>query len=326
MVKQFLILLIISLISLSLGYFFHDSLKHKILRTDVLSTSKECQYTFVNQLRCEPDQNRKKKEFASLRNELIAYIEQQTAQKKVQSVSVYFRDLQNGPIMGINGGENFTPASLLKLPLLIAFYKKAEVDPSLLTKEITIPDTVQALSQNVAPDTVAVSGKKYTIEQLIEILIKESDNTSGQVLLAYLNANYPQENFIFTLSDLGIIDPRKDIDEQYVTAQSYSSIFRILYNSSYLNLEMSNKALELLTTSDFKRGIVAGLPQNIPVAHKFGERRLEQEQQLHDCGIIYYEVNPYMLCIMTRGTNTEDLEEIIQHISREVYNEVSDRI
>ena len=38
----------------------------------------------------------------------------------VRHISVYFRDLNNGPLFGINEKERFTPASLLKVPLMIA--------------------------------------------------------------------------------------------------------------------------------------------------------------------------------------------------------------
>lgn len=241
------------------------------------------------------------------------------------SVSVYFRDLQGGPIMSINDDENFTPASLMKLPILISYYKQAEDDSSLLKKRMKAPMDIPALPQNIKPDKVVEKGKIYTIDELLTILITQSDNTAGQMLISYLQKNYPDEDLFYTLSELGIIDPRKDADEQYITVSTYAAIFRMLYNASYLNIEMSNKALSLLTNSVFKDGIVAGLPSDIKVAHKFGERKKDDEQQLHDCGLVYFPPNPYLLCIMTKGTNTSDLEKVISHISKNVFDEVKKR-
>jgi beta-lactamase class A len=49
--------------------------------------------------------------------------------------SIYYRDFKNGPWILINGEETFTPASLLKVPIMIALYKLAETNPAILTEE-----------------------------------------------------------------------------------------------------------------------------------------------------------------------------------------------
>ncbi len=78
--------------------------------------------------------------------------------------------------------------------------------------------------------------------------------------------------------------------------------------------------------------VVAGVPSTVDVAHKFGERTTlasdtesTETKQLHDCGIVYFPENPYLLCVMTRGTDFKVLEGIISDISRMVYEEVDSR-
>jgi hypothetical protein len=57
------------------------------------------------------------------------------------------------------------------------------------------------------------------------------------------------------------------------------------------------------------------------VAHKFGERGgIEGGQQLHDCGIVYSQSGPYVLCIMTRGRSLEELKTVIADLSKIVYD------
>lgn len=103
-------------------------------------------------------------------------------------------------------------------------------------------------------------------------------------------------------------------------------MFRGIYNGSLLNKENSNKVLEWLSQSKFKDGLVAGVPGSVMIAHKFGERLLEDNtKQLHDCGIVYYPDNPYLLCVMTHGNDYEKLEKVIQDISKMVYTEVDSR-
>lgn len=291
--------------------------------------SKKCPYQWINPSRCEPALAPKKKEYTSLKNDLVDFIEKEKQAGTVISASVYFRDLENGPIMDIDATEDFAPASLLKTPLMITYLKKAEDDPLLLQRKITYVDDISNMKtlpqQNILPGKSAEKGKTYTIDQLLTLLITESDNTSWELLLTDLRKNYSEDDFVSTLSDLGIIDPRKSTDGQYVTVQAEASIFRVLYNSSYLNVAMSNKALQLLTRADFNNGIVSGVPEGIKIAHKFGERKAGIEQQLHDCGIVYYIPNPYLLCVMTKGSNILDLEPIIQQISKDVYDEVKSR-
>ena len=284
----------------------------------------KCPYTYINTQRCEPELAPKKKEYVQLRNDLNAFLESEKENGRLTVGAVYFRDLQNGPVLGINSQDSFIPASLLKLPLMITYFKKAEMDPNMLKKSVEVKN-VQSLDQNITPSFGAQIGETYTREELINKLITQSDNISWKVLLDDLRTDYTEDDFVGTLSDLGIIDPRKRSDQQYITVQNYASIFRILYNSSYLNLEMSDKALEVLSRSEFKDGLTVGVPSNVKVAHKFGEQKNGEEQQLHDCGIVYYPPNPYVLCVMTRGTNIPDLERIIQTVSKEVYMEVESR-
>lgn len=289
------------------------------------AASTSCSFKFLNPLRCDNGPDLNVKEYTALRNDLLAYVQDEEDQKKVTNVSVYFRDLANGQVMSINSQDSFSPASLLKVPLLITYYKKAEDDPSILSRRFTIQGKSDTLDQNIKPEKSVEIGKSYSVEDLLNYLIIQSDNIAWEALLSDLRQNYSEEDFVSTLSDLGIIDPRKTHDEQYITTQSYASIFRTLYNAAYLNPEMSEKALELLSQSNFKNGIVAGIPEGIKVAHKFGEQKNGNAQQLHDCGIVYFSKNPYLICVMTQGNDIQNLEPVIQVISKKVYKEVESR-
>ena len=109
-----------------------------------------------------------------------------------------------------------------------------------------------------------------------------------------------------------------------MNVKEYSSFFRVLYNSSYINKESSEFALELLAESKFTEGIKSGVPKNIVVSHKFGEQINKNSLlQLHDCGIVYAPKKPYILCVMTRGNNFDELADIIKNISKITYDSVT---
>jgi beta-lactamase class A len=161
-------------------------------------------------------------------------------------------------------------------------------------------------------------GDQYSVEDLIYRMIVSSDNNA--MILLVNNLPLPLQDKVFT--DLGITIPGVRGTEDYMSVVDNASFFRILYNASYLEKSTSQKALELLTKSGFSDGIRRGIPKGITVANKFGERLFNGKQQLHDCGIVYFKNNPYLLCVMSRGTNFNKLASSIRQISRVVYAEV----
>lgn len=236
---------------------------------------------------------------------------------KITYASVYFRDLNNGPWVGINEKEEFTPASLLKVPLMITYLKVAEKFPTILDEEIYIDDETKTLSQNIMPLRTVESGKAYRIEDLIEYMIVYSDNKAANALLGHIDA----ASISTIYENLGVKMPDINDSENFMSVRDYASFFRILYNASYLNREMSEKALNILTRSQYNLGLSAGVPPQVEIAHKFGERVLLEGKQLHDCGIVYKKDRPYLLCIMTRGNNFIGMSETIKTISETAYTE-----
>ena len=98
-----------------------------------------------------------------------------------------------------------------------------------------------------------------------------------------------------------------------------AKLFRILYNGTYLEKENSELALRLLATCDYNKGIVAGFDMPMTVAHKFGERVIGNTAQLHEFGIVYAGNQPYLLGVMTSGSNLDELSVVIREISRRAF-------
>ena len=45
--------------------------------------------------------------------------------------------------------------------------------------------------------------------------------------------------------------------------------------------------------------------------------------ELHDCGIVYQNDDPYVLCVMTQGRSFAELQALIADISSTVYASTS---
>lgn len=318
--KKFLILAVVAALSSGATFLVDGSLFEqkcdsnlKLVTSDVM-----CNKAYVIS----------KAEYLALRDKISSYIADETTSGHVMRAGVYFRDLDNGPTMGINEKDKFVPASLLKVPLMLTYLNMADDTSDILDEKLGFewmapPDLEQFFkpSHTIAPET------PHTVNELLYNMIAYSDNASYYVLLQHLKDIDPaMDTFFSTFQDLGIIDPTSDLD-QSISTKSYASLFRALYNASYLSKASSEKALELLAASDFNDGLIAGIPAGIKVAHKFGERYgiTGNEKELHDCGIIYYPGNPYLLCVMTEGPDYPALATVIQNISRMVYAEVDSR-
>lgn len=67
---------------------------------------------------------------------------------KANNISVSFRDLDTGATFNINAKEGYSPASLAKLPVLIAFLKMADKDSLLLQKKIVFEALLSKIIRN----------------------------------------------------------------------------------------------------------------------------------------------------------------------------------
>lgn len=249
------------------------------------------------------------------------FVQEQTERYGLSHVAVYFRDLNNGPWFGIREQEHFTPASLLKLPVVIAALKQAENDPTFLDR-IVRNDLVEdhTALQVIRPRQPLVRGGRYPLGDLIRLAITQSDNNAQHLLFREVDPQLLMSVF----RDLGVPAPKLAVQYDFLSPRAYSSLFRILFNASYLSKRSSQLLLEYLAQSEFREGLVAGVPDYVLVAHKFGEyaARERDEKQLHDCGIVYYPGRPYLLCVMSRGKDFRSSVAVIRDISRLVYDEI----
>jgi len=103
----------------------------------------------------------------------------------------------------------------------------------------------------------------------------------------------------------------------------------VLYNATYLSRAYSEKALEILAQAKYAPGLVAGVPAETAVAQKYGEafdqsNPSQPQITLSNCGVIYHPTHPYILCVMTKGGNLDDLNKAVAAISSVTWKAVND--
>ena len=321
--KSKLFIVVIFFLGLAIGLFLHklNILKEKPKENFQLKRLYAAGGHLVNPLLGIDNPQGGDAKLEGIKYSVEEYIRRRQEKGDVSSVAMYIKDLNTGTWAGINEDENFATASLIKVPLLIAYLKMAEDDPGLLGKQIKYEREYNLIPQNIAPEKLPQLGNTYTIDQLLRFMIVYSDNISTELLADNIDLKLLSKVY----SDLRLITPELGESENRISAKGYSAFFRVLYNATYLNAESSEKALKLLSESEFREGIVDGVPENITVAHKFAERKYESKvflpetAQLHDGGIVYYPQRPYVICVLTKGRSLDILKRVIKDISQIVY-------
>ncbi len=281
-------------------------------------------YKFINPLlECEAAEGSIDARKENFRPAMENFIDDLKEERSLIDVAVYFRDLNNGPTFGINQEQGFFPASLLKVPVMMAYYHLAERNQDILNVEIPLETSIDIdITQTIVPREELIPGQLYTVEELIRRMIAYSDNQA----LYLLSSRLPEQTIEDLFKMLGVSDVvLRDLGGK-LTVKEYAGFFRVLFNSSYLSREYSEKALSLLASTDYRDALVQGVPENVSVAHKFGEAGTgDTERQLHDCGIVYSPGHPYLACIMTRGKSTNELKQSIADISRFIYEKIDEQ-
>jgi beta-lactamase class A len=268
-------------------------------------------------------------DYNNLQQQVASYISQEK-QSGLQVASVNFRDIEQSDGFTVSPDISYDPASLTKVPLMMAYYYLSETNPSILSDTITYSGATNLDAQEqIRSSTQLIPGARYTVDEMIDHMIRYSDNNAEQLLADHLASTGNLSILTNLFGDLGIKIDTNDTDN--MTVQTYSLFLRVLFNATYLDRADSEKALRLLSETDFGSGIRAGVPSAVPVAEKFGDARImnaanvQVGAELQDCGLVYYPEHTYILCVMTKGETIPHLEMVIAGISKIVYQDMQAR-
>ncbi len=252
---------------------------------------------------------------ADVKSKIEAFIEQKKREGALSTASVYLR--KGGGWIAINQDEQYSPASLEKVPILITYLKDVERDPALLNKQIFFEHHFGELPKQNIKVFSLVEKKYYSIKELLHAMIAYSDNDALNLLFQNMNNATFKQLYV----DLKLEIPDLSIDVYKISVVNYSKFFRILINATYLSNDLSEMALKMLTECTYKDGITKDFDDKVKVAHKFGERAWPDRKELHEFGIIYRGRKAYIIGIMTRGKDFKQLSEVLSGISDIVYKD-----
>lgn len=220
---------------------------------------------------------------------------------------LYVKELENGREFGFNSDEEFTAASVNKLPVILYFYKQVEEGKLSLDEEYTLE---QEDIQDYGTGTMRYEepGKVYSYGDLARLAIKKSDNTANFVLTKIIG----RKNIQAWLEELGF--KKTSLEKNTTTPKETTQFLEMLYNEEIVEEKYQEEILDLLTKTDFEDRLPKLLPEDVRVAHKIGN----ETGIVNDCGIVFAS-SPYVICILTKDVRESEAKEALPRISKMVW-------
>lgn len=240
-----------------------------------------------------------------------------------QEAGVVIKDLSTGWVFSINKDKFFASASMVKVPIMASLMVascKGEIN---LKSRLVLKNSFKVSGSGVLKDRVA--GSEFSIEDLIELMITESDNTAANMLIDYMGFDTLNKYFKkLGLNNTNIVRLMMDFDsrqagvENYTTAQDLAFLLDRIYNNRLINKSVSRKCLEVLKRQKIRDRIPAKLPFNTIVAHKTGLER----NVCHDAGIVFTPKGDFVICVLTKHNNkiARPAKRFISRVALDVYN------
>lgn len=223
--------------------------------------------------------------------------------------AIYVQSLNDERTFYYNKEEYFYGASLAKLPFVYNCCLEIQkgnykLDDMVLYEEKYKYGGTGSLQYKPA-------GDYYSVKQLIEMVLYDSDNTAYNILCHYfgsdsMNKRYKSDGFISEISDENIFCMIKASEMAYY------------WKMIYLNRETSD-AFEVVNHSTMTSKFS---PIRIALNSEKWQTRVQSktgwsENNYHDTGIVLRE-NPYIVIIMTNSAGENDDQIFLENIANEI--------
>lgn len=216
-------------------------------------------------------------------------------------VAVFIKDLQTGRSWSYHPDDLFPSASLIKVPVMASVFYRIQEGELGLKQRLTLRRRLRVAgsgSLKWQPE-----GSRFSVDELLVHMIRESDNTATSMLLEELGMGYAQKAFPkMGLLYTGIYPEGMSIrggrvaHENYTTAREMSMLMERIYKGELVDKDSSGVMLDILKRPKAVASRLAkGLPRGWQIAHKTGLLR----QACHDTAIVFSPYGDYVITVLT---------------------------
>jgi beta-lactamase class A len=245
------------------------------------------------------------------------------------TVGVYARSMSPGPAAAAyNADESFPTASVMKLLVLVALYRRAEREPALLARHIVTPDReVVDGSPLFYP---APRDASFSVATLARAMIVQSDNTASNQLIDLLGFEEINETargcgMQHTVLKRHFMDAHAmaNHSENVSTPRDIGMLLYAMERGWREGLHTvaapltCRRMIDILLHQEDHEKIGSGIPAGVALANKTGEITNVR----NDAAIVDpYGDSPYILVVLTKNLSDFSLGvRAIRRIARAVH-------
>ena len=236
-------------------------------------------------------------------------------------LGVAILDLTSGQTFFLHADDVFAQASTIKITVLAELYRQAQQGKLKLTDFYTVQ------ASDLVPDSDIMGGltpgvTRITNRDLATMMVAVSDNSATNVLIDrvgmdHVNARMDSLGLTHTRLRRKMMDVKAAGEgrENVSTPREMMLLLEQLYRGKVLNKEMTDDFFKMLSTHK-ESFIPRDIPDDVRIANKPGEL----EAVRNDCGVVFAQNRPYVICVMTGYLRRErDGEDAITRISAAAY-------
>ena len=215
-------------------------------------------------------------------------------------VSVFLEDLKRDRAWSYRPDDLFPSASLIKVPIMAAVFEKIR------RGEMTLLSRLVLRRRHRAGGAGSLKwyrdGTQFTVMQILEKMIDESDNTATRIMieavgLEYLQEQFPRMGLVYTgIYPEGLsLQSARVSHENHTTAREMAHLLQKIYRKEMVDPYASELMLDILKRQKSRARLAKGLPPGWRIAHKTGLLR----GACHDAAIIFTPQGDYVLTVLT---------------------------
>jgi beta-lactamase class A len=239
------------------------------------------------------------------------------------TVGLVVKDLDTGWEIDINQGRLMPAASLVKIPIMLAYFYAAREG------KVSLQNTVYLKSSDKVSGSKVLgsmpTGTRFTVEGLFSPMITQSDNAAANALISILgfdnlNSYFKKMGLKSTNLSRKMMDfsERKEGVENYTSAADCAYLMNKLYEGRFLDKNTSQRCMEILGDQKINDRIPRKLPKaSAFVAHKTGlERHI-----CHDVGVVFTAKGDFLICVLVkhRDKTAQNAKRLISDIALSTY-------
>ena len=225
------------------------------------------------------------------------------------TAGVYVRDVQGDFGYGVNPDEKFFGASVMKIPLLVAVFRKIDEG------EISLEDSVETEAGDWAGGAGWLQweepGTPHLVQDYLWMMMTQSDNVATNAMLRLVGGpEYVNE----VAKDLGAPDTflyQKVTSERAAvleldnttTPRDMATILGQISNGTAASRESCQEMIEIMSQNSLQSSIKDGLPEDVEATKKGGWLY----KVYAEAGIVWHEDRPYVIAIFSKH-GSEDVE------------------